>query len=396
MKRILVLGTSYLQTFLIRKAKENGYYVIGVDGNANSVGFSFCDKYFVCSTTDKEGVLSISEKEKVDGIITYASDVSAPTVSYVAEKLGLDGDPYSSVLIMTDKYKTRQFLKKNGFNVPQAFEVSNYNEFLNAISLIGYPLIVKPIDSSGSKGVCKLESLNKAKNAYDYSMSFSREKKIIVEEFLERKGYQVDADCFWYKDRLAYFQPMDQHRDPLAPFSPVGISGPSLLDGEKADIAFKEVSRFLGLLNMSFGEYNVEYIFDKNDKLYILEIGPRAGGNLIPNVIQYGTGIDLPLLTLKACVGEPLVDVNNHAFKKNVTSLIIHSQVDGIFSGLAIDERLKNRILIMDLFVKEGDRVHRFTGASTVIGFAMIEFDDLLFMKQVMDNTKDYFKVLVK
>lgn len=396
MKKIMILGASYLQTFIIKKVQEMGLSAIVLDGNPNSEGFAIADKYYVCSTTDLEQVLEIAKKEDIDGILTYASDVAAPTVAYVADKLGLPGDPYESVCIMTDKAKTRAFLKENGFNVPDSIEVHSYEEAVRAIEEIGLPVMVKPVDSSGSKGVSKVNELDELSHGFSYAKSFSRSGRVIVEQFIKRKGYQVDADCFLYDGELKYFNPMDQHQDVIAPYSPIGISGPSVSEAAKAEEATNEVRRMLQLLNMRFGAYNVEYIFDEEDRLYILEIGPRSGGNLIPDVIQEGVGIDLRRYLIKACLGESCSDVCMMPFSRNVTSFIVHSQEDGLFVGLDMDPVVRDAVVFQNLFVKEGDPIKRFSSGIDAIGFCLLKFDDLELMLNVLDHSADYIRVKVR
>lgn len=396
MKKIMVLGASYLQTFLINKIKEMGYYSIALDANADSEGFSCADKYYVCSTTDKESVLDIAKKEEIDGIMTYASDVAAPTAAYVAQIMNLPTNPYNSVDLLTDKAKTREFMTLNGFNVPQSMEVISVDEASEAVKVIGFPAMIKPIDASGSKGVSRVDSVEEIKAAFKYAVEFSRSKRVIVETFIERSGYQIDADCFMYNGNLVYFNPMDQHQDKIAPYSPIGISAPSILDEDKAKFAFNEVERFLKLLNMQFGEYNVEYIFDKFGRLFILEIGPRSGGNLIPDAIREGTGLDLCYYNVMAHIGESCSMVKNVPFKNNVTSFIIHSQKDGIFVKLDIDPEIEEAIQFIKMFVEPGESVKKFTNGIYAIGFCLMKFEDHDLMLKVLDNSADYIKVIVE
>ena len=396
MKKIMVLGGSYLQTFIIRKIRELGHYSIVLDMNENSEGFTLADKYYICSTTEQEKVLEIAKKEAIDGILTYASDVSAPTVAYVAEKLNLTGNPYQSVCVLTDKAKTRQFLQDNGFNVPKSKEVLKKQDIVESALEIGFPVIVKPVDSSGSKGVSLVESVEKLESAYEYALSFSRSKRVIVEEYICRQGYEIDADAFMHDGKLVYFLPMDQHQDPIAPFSPIGISGPSILDSKKAQTAFNELERLLSLLHMKTGAYNVEFAFNSKGEFFFYEIGPRSGGNLIPDAIHFGTGFDIQKNTVLACLGEKITDAIPDRFFTCVSSFIIHSQIEGEFVDLEYDSAVKKGIVFEKLFVNKGDHVSKFTNGMYAIGFCLIRFDDAGFMREVLDNSSAYIRVIVK
>ena len=245
-------------------------------------------------------------------------------------------------------------------------------------------------------GTTIILSEHRLEEAFAYAMGFSRSKTVIVETFLVRDGYQIDADCFMYDGELVYFNPMDQHQDKIAPYSPIGISAPSILGEERRQKAFAEVRRFLKLLNMRFGEYNVEYIFDAQGRIYILEIGPRSGGNLIPDVIREGTGFDIVQANVMAHLGEPCRIPAELPFVNNVTSFIIHSQEDGIFEGLELHPEVEKSVRFMKLFVQPGEQVRRFTSGIYAMGFCLMQFEDHAFMLEVMDHTADYFKVIVR
>lgn len=395
-KKVMVLGASFLQSFVINKVKQMGHFCIALDGNPASESFALADKSYACSTTDMDEVLRIAREEQIDGIMTYASDVAAPTAAYVAEKMNLPTNPYVSVDIMTDKAKTRLFMEQNGFHVPKSRETKTLAEAVTTAREIGFPVIVKPTDASGSKGVTRVDAPEALEEAFAYAMSFSRSKTVIVETFLVRDGYQIDADCFMYNGELVYFNPMDQHQDRIAPYSPIGISAPSILDVQRRQLAHDEVSRFLKLLNMRFGEYNVEYIFDAQGRIYILEIGPRTGGNLIPDVIREGTGFDIVAANVKAHLGEPCEIPSDLPFVSNVTSFIIHSQEDGIFDGLDIHPEVEKGIQFLKLFVQPGEQVKRFTSGIYAMGFCLMKFEDHAFMLEVLDNSAEYIKVKVR
>lgn len=396
MKKVMVLGASYLQTFVINKVRQMGHFCIALDGNPESEGFPLADKSYVCSTTDKDAVLAIAREEQIDAVMTYASDVAAPTAAYVAEKMHLPTNPYTSVDIMTDKAKTRIFMEENGFHVPKSRQTKTLAEAVAAAEEIGFPVIVKPTDASGSKGVTRVDAPGELAEAYAYAMGFSRSKTVIVETFLVRDGYQVDADCFMYHGEIVYFNPMDQHQDSIAPYTPIGSSAPSVLGEARRKKAHEEVSRFLKLLNMRFGEFNVEYIFDAQDRIYILEIGPRTGGNLIPDLIREGTGFDIVACNIRAHLGEPCEIAPQLPFIHNVTSFIIHAQEDGVFDGLELHPEVEKSIRFMKLFVQPGEPVKKFTSGIYSMGFCLMKFEDHGFMLEVLAHPAEYFKVKLR
>ena len=172
-KKILLLGGSAQQVVAIETAKQRGYYTVLCDFLPDNPGQYTADKFYLVSTTDKDAVLEVAQKEQVDGVLAYASDPAAPTAAYVAEKMGLPGSPYESVEILCNKDKFRALLKENGFCTPEA---KGYTDIEDAIldiqnGYFKYPIIVKPVDSSGSKGVSRIDSFEQAEGLLEYAMS---------------------------------------------------------------------------------------------------------------------------------------------------------------------------------------------------------------------------------
>lgn len=397
MKKIMFLGGNYFQATAIRTAKALGYYVITVDYLPKNPGHKYADKYYNISTLDSEQILAVAEKERIDGILSYASDVSAPTAAYVALKLGLPTNPLESVKLLTDKQRFRVFLHENGFNTPRGECFSSYDEAEAFYLAMHTPVIVKPTDASGSKGVHKVTDITHLKDAWKDAMHYSRNKKIFVEEFIEKSGYEIDADSFLVNGKFAYFGVMDQHNDILCnPFVPVGLSGPSILARDKREKAKKELQRLMSLLNMKMGAFNIEYIFDENDDLYILEVGPRNGGNLISDTILLGSGVDLAKFSVLAAVGEPLDGLHEKPFYRCVSSYIIHSEVEGIYEKLEISQELAKDLLRLEMFIKPGERVHRYENGSLAIGAAIIQFPEQHVMNERLDHMSQFLKVILR
>ena len=182
MKKLLLLGGSAQQVVAIETAKRLGCYTVLCDYLPDNPGQYAADKFYLVSTTDKDAVLEVAKKEGVDGVLAYASDPAAPTAAYVAEKMGLPGSPYRSVDILCNKDKFRAFLAENGFCTPKArgYEDTAPAEKDLKEGVFTFPVIVKPVDSSGSKGVGRIDTAEEISEKLEYAMSFSRGHKIIV------------------------------------------------------------------------------------------------------------------------------------------------------------------------------------------------------------------------
>lgn len=221
------------------------------------------------STTDKEAVLKVALDECVDGVLAYASDPAAPTAAYVAEKMKLLTNPYESVMTLCNKDRFRSFLKNNGFNTPVARGYSN-NEV--DTTLFSLPVIIKPVDSSGSKGATVLHSWDGLNEALEFAFSFSRSHRIIVEEFIEKKHpYLIGGDIFVNEGKVILWGLLNCHRDNnVNPLVPVGKSYPLLLDDVDEKVVQDTLQSMVDKLGIRFGSVNVELVVDKNNKVWWL------------------------------------------------------------------------------------------------------------------------------
>ena len=222
MKKILLLGGSAQQIIAIETAKRLGYCTVLCDYLTDNPGQFVADHFYLVSTTDKDAVLEVAKKENVDGVIAYASDPAAPTAAYVAEQLGLPTNPYSSVDILCNKDKFRAFLSQNGFDCPVSKSYSNAEEAISDKYGFEYPIIMKPVDSSGSKGVTILNTPDKYEEAVEFAFSFSRSKRIIIEKYIVRKHkYTIGGDIFIDNGNVIIWGLMNCFRDhspnPLVP-----------------------------------------------------------------------------------------------------------------------------------------------------------------------------------
>lgn len=204
MKRLLMLGGSLYQTFAIKKAVEMGYYVISCDYLPDNPGHNYSHEYYNVSTTNKEGIYELAKKLKVDGIVAYASDPAAPVAAYVSEKLGLPTSPFKSVEILSNKDLFRKFLAENGFNTPFAKGFNSFDEAYKNKDKFKLPVMVKPVDSSGSKGISKISSWEQLEEAVVEALKYSKVKRFLIEEFLVKKGWQISGDAFSVDGKLKF------------------------------------------------------------------------------------------------------------------------------------------------------------------------------------------------
>jgi len=395
-KKVLFLGGSKFQIPPVLYAKEKGYYVITCDYLPENPAHKFADEYYNISTTDKEAVLELAKRLNIDGIVAYASDPAAPTQAFVANNLGLPSNPYKSVEILARKDYFRDFLTKHDFYVPKSKSFYSLEEAYEWFGELEKPIIVKPVDSSGSKGVSKIENIDSLKEAFDYALGFSMEKKIVLEEFFVRDGYQVAGDGFVVDGKLVFRCWANEHFDTECnPYVPIGESFPSVMSDYTLKQAHSETQRLLDLLNIKSGALNFDFHYDKNGNFSFLELGPRNGGNLIPEVIKYSTGVDLVKYTVEAALGNDCSDLTMQESRGYYSSYMLHSLKDGKFKDIYYSDEIKNNIIEENIFVKKGDIINKFNGSHNTLGTMIMRFDTQEEMLEKMDNMNRYLKVLL-
>ena len=377
---MLLGGIRYLLP-AIEAAHKHGIYVITVDYLPNNIAHKYSDEYHNVSILekDKEKVLALAKELKIDGILSYAVDPGVVAAAYVAEQMRLPFTcSYESACILQDKSRFRKFLANNGFNAPHAKGYVNPEEAIKDVDYFNWPVIVKPVDSAGSKGVSRVDDPIDLPKAIEHALDESHNGHFIVEDFLELDGYQSSADCFSVDGKLVYADYSDQlfDKDAANPYTPALEIWPSTMKQEHQDYLTGELQRLLTLLNCSTGLYNVESRLCKNGKPYIMEVSPRAGGNRIAELQRIGTGIDLIEAEVLKAVGEPLPDsIKMPQYDGCYVNDIAHSLKAGTFKGISYDDIFKQEHVINEaIYPSLGDHVEAFHGANNAIGSIFLRF----------------------
>lgn len=394
MKKILLLGGSAQQIVAIKTAQKHGFYTVLCDFLPDNPGQYEADKFYLVSTTDKEAVLKVAMDENIDGILAYASDPAAPTAAYVAEKLGLPTNPYQSVETLCNKDRFREFLKRNGFNTPVA---KGYGDKNVDTSIFSLPVIVKPVDSSGSKGATVLRDWSGLNEALDFAFSFSRSHRVIVEEYIEKKHeYLIGGDIFVNDGKVVLWGLLNCHRDETVnPLVPVGKSYPLLLDKEDEDSVHKTLQSMVYKLGLKFGSVNVELVVDKNNLVWPIDVGPRAGGNMIPDLLGMIFGVDVVEMAVLTAMGEQ-IKCKIRAGTPFYATHNLHANKNGTYKRIEFSEELEKRIVKKCLYKKDGDKVEFFDNAAKALGIVFMKFDNQEEMGNILSNLNNYYRVIME
>ena len=394
MKKILLLGGSAQQVVAIKAARNLGYYTILCDFLPDNPGQYVADKFYLVSTTDKNAVLEVAQKEQIDGVLAYASDPAAPTAAYIAEKLGLPGNPYRSVEILCNKDQFRKFLLENGFSAPKATGYSFAEDALKDKTSYEYPIIIKPVDSSGSKGATVLYSENGLVDALEFAFSFSRCHRIIVERFIEKKHpYLIGGDIFIEDGKVVLWGLMNCHRDShVNPLVPIGKSYPLQLDNEDVKHVKYTLSSMIEKLGIRNGSMNVELVVDKSNRVWPIDVGPRSGGNMIPDILGDMFGVNIAEMSVESAMGTTIKG-NIHEPNGFYATHNLHSNKNGTYKEIDFSPEIEPYIYRKCLYKKSGDRVEYFDNASKCVGIIFFRFPDETTMKSVLEHINELITV---
>ena len=391
-KKLMLLGGIRYLLPAIEAAHKHGCHVITVDYLPDNIAHKYSDEYHNVSILDKEAVLKLAREMEIDGILSYAVDPGVTAAAYVAEQMGLPFTcSYETACILQDKACFRQFLHEHGFNCPMAKGYTNAIDAIKDKDLFHWPVIVKPVDSAGSKGVSRVDDPNNLPQAIEHALESSYNGHFIIEDFLELEGYQSSADCFSVDGKLVYADYSDQHFDDSAsnPYTPSIEVWPSSMLKKVQDELTGELQRLITILGCGTGLYNVESRLCKNGKAYLMEVSPRAGGNRIAELQRIGTGIDLIEAEVLKAIGEPLPEIKQPKY-------------DGVYLNDIIcevwyDEQFKKKHFVSEaVYPKVGDKVEQFRGANNAVGSVFLRFGNHDEAEEHIANHDNNIKVVVE
>ena len=395
---MLLGGIRYLLP-VIKAAHEQGYYVITADYLPDNIAHKYSDEYVNVSIIDKEAVLKVAREKQIDGIMSFGVDPGVVSASYVQTKMGLPSfGPFESVEILQNKDRFRAFLTEHGFNVPKAKGYTKAEDAIADADQWEYPVIVKPTDAAGSKGVTRVDESSQLKAAVEYAFDKSLSGHIIIEDFIEKQGCSSDTDSFSVDGKLKFVSFNAQRFDLNAtnPYTPAAYSWPSTFTKEQEAYLTSEIQRLITLLGMKTNVYNIETRIGTNGKPYIMELTPRGGGNRLCEMLRYATGVDMITAMTRYIVGDSVPDIEQKPYNGHWAEIILHADKDGVFDHLEISRNLVAEVVEEDLWVAKGDHVNSFEGANDAIGTLVLKFQTAVELEKAITNQREWLKVIVK
>ena len=393
MKKILILGAGIYQVPLIKTAKKMGLYTIVASIRGNYPGFELADKVYYENTTDYAKILSIARREQIDGIITTGTDVAVITIGRVCDTLGLNGLGFKSAEIATDKLLMKSCYEKYGVRTARfrkvSFDDKRYTEKLTDLQ---FPVMFKSVDSSGSRGIIKVNSSDEFESARNSVLDNTRSNYFIVEEYIE--GEEFGAQAFVKNGEVQFILPHGDYVFKGDTGVPIGHFAPYKLDPaveEDAKDQLKLAIKAMGLDNCAI---NADFIM-KDNKTYVLELGGRCGATCLAELVSIYYGFDYYEKILKTALGEdPDFDFSK-PYVPNASHLLM-SDKDGIIESETDHNEPTENIYEVHFDYEPGEEVHKFHVGPHRIGHIITKGETLEKAQEELFKAMDNIEIVVK
>ena len=392
MKKILILGAGIYQVPLIKVAKKLGIYTIVASIPGNYPGFELADKVYYENTTDYRKILSIARREKIDGIVTAGTDVAVITIGKVCDALGLKGLSAEAAELATDKLLMKQCYEKYGVRSAKfrrvTFDDPNY---ANIISDLRLPVMFKSVDSSGSRGIIKVNSEDEFESARNYVLENTRSDYFVVEEYIE--GEEFGAQAFVQDGKLEFILPHGDYVFKGDTGVPVGHFAPYNLDPSILEDAREQLIAAVRAMQLDNCAINADFILSEGET-YVLEIGGRSGATCLAELVSIYYGFDYYEKIVRMAIGEKVeFDIDVNSTKQDGVpnaSMLLMSDKDGVIKSQADNNAPNPDIYEVQFDYEPGDEVHKFKVGPHRIGHVITKgksLDDAVDMlHEALDN----------
>lgn len=389
---ILILGAAHYQVPVIKEAVKQDLYVVTCSYKSGDPGHQYAHKYYQTDISDVDAVCELAQQVNPDYVLGHISETAVRTAAEVNDRLGMPGPSIQVVKLLIEKGRFRNFQKQNGFDYPNFVEMSENELNKKRLGDLHFPLIVKPADACGSRGVRRIPGADEIQDAVRYAMSYSTRKSIIVEEEIAKRGPQVTGDGFMLDGQLQFLCLGDHHFHSNSEF-PVAYTTtwPSQITNNEQQQVGSEIERLLFEIGYLSGPFNVDARIGSDGGVYIIEIAPRNGGNYVPQCAFISTGVNLEECLIKHIRGNaPVFTPIKSGYSANY---ILHSHTKGIFRGLHVSDKLKTYIQYQHMSKKFGDKVNEYRHLGDALGVLIFEFDEQENMRKYMDGIHDHISV---
>lgn len=377
---LLLLGGSRLLLPVIDAAHARGIRVVTCDYLPHNDAHPFADEYRNVSIIDAEAVLAVAREVGADGIMSFAADPGVLAAAYAAEQLGLPFQgSYETVRVLQTKDLFRAFLAEHGFVTPRAVPVGLDTDLTQVLVDVPLPVIVKPVDSAGSKGVSRVDTADALSEAIEFARSFSFGGKCIVEQFIESDGPSLSAEAFTVDGEVVTIAYMDQCFDDGGsnPYAPFGNIVPSQATPAALGGLTQQLQRLATVLQLRSGIYNVEARIDAQGNGYLMEVSPRGGGNRLAELVRAASGVDLIGAAVDAALGRKPQGLAEVEYDGVWHNRVLFSRHGGTYHGVQFTHDFgEEHVHELTPWIAQGDRVESFSASNHAFGSAFLRFSD--------------------
>jgi biotin carboxylase len=383
-RKLLLAGGGYADIPLIRAAQDLGFYVITSGNRPDELGHKASDEYRAADFSDPEAMLALARDLEIDAICPCCNDFSAISSAYVAEQLGLPGhDPFETTRLIHHKDSYRRFAVENGIPAPRASGFDNVETALSSIDQFIFPLIIKPVDLTGGKGITKIANRQEARDALEKAFTISKSGRVVVEEFID--GSRHGFSAFIANGRVV-FHFTDNEYYYLNQYLVSAASTPSTVPDSAVQNLVDQSEKISELLSLETGIFHVQFILH-NDEPVIIEICRRPPGDLYIKLVEHAAGIDYPSWIVKAFCGSDCTGFIHKEVDGFYLRHCIMAAQSGILDSVVIDPSIAGNIIDSMIWWKTGDPVDNHLVAKFGIVFLRFaSLDELLTKSGAMQN----------
>ncbi len=391
-KKVLILGGSHSEIPLIKSCQSLGFYVITTGNNPDGLGHKIADKYIPCDYSNEEKILQIAKDEKIDGIVSGCNDFALLTTAFVSEKLSLKGhDSLNTSLTLHLKDKFRTFAKQNGIKTPKFIKFNKNDDINTIIQTLSFPVIVKPVDLSGGKGMNKCDTKEELIRAIQTAFEKTKKDYILVEEFINGTNHGFSA---FIKNKKVVFYFIDNEQYYINKYLVSGASTTADISKDIINKLIYECEKIANELNLVDGLLHTQVIVDENNEPVIIEITRRAAGDLYIKLVEYATGVNYPELIIKAEMNLPLPEINFVKPKYNIVRHCVMTNKEGILKEVKISEKNTDKIKSTLFWYKKGDIIK--DKLTYKAGIVFIYFDNETEMNCTINELNDLITIEVE
>lgn len=386
-KSLLIAGGGYADVPLIRAGQALGYRVITSGNRTSDLGHRVSDAYRAGDFSDPEAMLEIAESEGVDAVCPNCNDFSALSCAYVAEQLGLPGhDTPATARLIHHKDRFRDYAQSKGLPCPEARNFTDREKARRFVQKLSRPVIVKPVDLTGGKGIQRADDTPSAERAIDEAFDSTRAGRIVVEEFVE--GTNHGFTCL-LRDRKVVFHFFDNEQYFLNPYLVSGASAPGDVPAHAVRELIQVAENMAEDLKLVDGIFHVQFIL-RQDGPVLIEICRRPPGDLYLDLVRHATGVDYALWVVRAAAGLGLEHLEHAPTTGFYGRHCIMADRNGTVSDLDIDPSVQGKIVESVTWWKPGDLIADFR--VNKLGIVFLRFDDAEDMRRSMDDMPQLIK----